>query len=75
MPWIDSGNVDQFVGKTVDATHRRWHYYPLTILHRADIGYCYRDRTGTVVRNDFAREPVAYDVILEEALKDGSTAD
>ena len=27
----------------------------------------YRDRTGTVVRNDFAREPVAYDVILEEA--------
>ena len=70
MPWIDSGNVDQFVGKTVDATHRRFHYYPLTILHRADIGYCYRDRTRTVVRNDFAREPVAYDVILEEALKD-----
>ena len=75
MPWIDSGNVDQFVGKTVDATHRRFHYYPLTILHRADIGYCYRDRTRTVVRNDFAREPVAYDVILEEAPKDGSTAD
>ena len=73
MPSIDSGNVDQFVGKTVDATHRRFHYYPLTILHRADIGYCYRDRTRTVVRNDFAREPVAYDVILEEALKDGST--
>ena len=70
MPWIDSGNVDQFVGKTVDATHRRFHYYPLTILHRADIGYCYRDRTRTVVRNDFAQEPVAYDVILEEALKD-----
>ena len=75
MPWIDSGNVDQFVGKTVDATHRRFHYYPLTILHRADIGYCYRDRTRTVVRNDFAREPVAYDVILEEAPIDGSTAD
>ena len=75
MPWIDSGNVDQFVGKTVDATHRRFHYYPLTILHRADIGYCYRDRTRTVVRNDFARGPVAYDVILEEALKDGSTTD
>ena len=75
MPWIDSGNVDQFVGKTVDATHRRFHYYPLTILHRADIGYCYRDRTRTVVRNDFAREPVAYDVILEEALKDGSSTD
>ena len=70
MPWIDSGNVDQFVGKTVDATHRRFHYYPLTILHRADIGYCYRDRTRTVVRNDFAREPVAYDVILEDELKD-----
>ena len=70
MPWIDSGNVDQFVGKTVDATHRRFHYYPLTILHRADIGYCYRDRTRTVVRNDSAREPVAYDVILEEVLKD-----
>ena len=70
MPWIDSGNVDQFVGKTVDATHRRFHYYPLTILYRADIGYCYRDITRTVVRNDFAREPVAYDVILEEALNE-----
>lgn len=71
MPWIDSGNVNQFIDKTVDTTHRRLHYYPLTILHRADIGYCYRDSTGTVVRNDFAREPVAYDVILEEALNDG----
>lgn len=70
MPWIDSGNVSQFIGKTVDATPRRFHYYPLTILHLGDIGYCYRDKTGTVVRNDFALEPVAYDVILEEAMKD-----
>ena len=49
MAWIDASNVEQFVGKTIDATPRRFHYYPLTILHRADIGYCYRDRTGTVV--------------------------
>ena len=70
MLYIDSGNVDRFIGKTVDATPRRFHYYPLTILHREDIGYCYRDSTGTVVRNDFAREPVACDVILEEAPKD-----
>lgn len=65
MPWIDANNVDQFIGKTVDAKTRRFHYYPLTILHRKDIGYCYRDRTRTVVRNDFAREPIAYDLIIE----------
>ena len=65
MPWIDASNVDQFIGKTVDSNTRRFHYYPLTILYRKDIGYCYRDRTGTVVRNDFAKEPVAYDKIEE----------
>ena len=75
MAWIDARNVERFVGKTVDAAPRRFHYYPLTILHKADIGYCYRDSTGTIIRHDFAKEPVAYDVILEEALKDGNTAD
>ena len=65
MPWIDANNVDQFIGKTVDSKTQRFHYYPLTILYRKDIGYCYRDRTGTVVRNDFAKEPIAYDVIME----------
>ena len=42
---------------------------PVSREQREDIGYCYRDRTGTVVRNDFAREPVFYDVIWEEELK------
>ena len=65
MPWIDANNVDQFIGKTVDSKTQRFHYYPLTILHRTDIGYCYRDSTGTVVRNDFAKGPIAYDVIVE----------
>ena len=40
MPLIDASNVDQFVGKTVDAAPRRFHHYPLTILHRKNIGYC-----------------------------------
>lgn len=71
MAWIDASNVDQFVGKTVDANLRRFHYYPLTILHRKDIGYCYKDSTGTVVRNDFAKEPVAYDAIVKEEMNDG----
>ena len=65
MPWIDANNVDQFIGKTVDSKTQRFHHYPLTILDRKDIGYCYRDRPGTVVRNDFAKEPIAYDVIMD----------
>ena len=42
MPWIDANNVDQFIGKTVDSKTQRFHYYPLTILYRKDIGYCHR---------------------------------
>lgn len=64
VKWIDASNVAEFIGKTVDTAPRRFHNYPLTILYKEDIGYCYRDSTGTVVRNDFIREPVAYDVVL-----------
>ena len=62
---IDAGNVDQFIGKTVDAKVRRFHYYPLTIMKRPD-GYCYRDRNGVIVMNDFEKEPIFYDTILED---------
>ena len=63
---IDAGNVDQFIGKTVDAKVRRFHYYPLTIMKLPD-GYCYRDRNGVIVMNDFKKEPIPYDTILEAA--------
>lgn len=62
---IDAGNVDQFIGKTVDAKVRRFHYYPLTIMKLPD-GYCYLDSNGVIVMNDFEKEPIPYDTILED---------
>ena len=63
---IDESNVAQFVGKTVDAKRRLFHYYPLTILYSDNIGYCYRDRNGVVCSNDFKREPIQYDWVVED---------
>lgn len=62
--WIDETNVEKFFGKTVDAKRRLFHHYPLTILKKS-WGYCYKDCTGTIVKNDFKREPVYFDNIVQ----------
>ena len=63
--WIDDTNFEQFIGKTVDAKNRIFHHYPLTIL-RMPFGDCFRDCTGTFVINDFKKEPVYYDEVLND---------
>lgn len=63
--WIDETNVEKFLGKTVTSKSCIFHYYPLTILKKP-WGFCFRDRTGTIVLNDFKREPVYFDDIVQD---------
>lgn len=71
MPWIDSLNVEQYVGKVVDQKPPRFFsYLPLKIV-RTPSGYGVCDRNGVVIERDFCKDPIWYDKILGEALKNG----
>ncbi|MDO4564819.1 MAG: hypothetical protein Q4C04_04325 [Clostridia bacterium] len=64
---IDANNVDEFVGKTVDSKWGLFHHYPLTIIKHPTLGYGYIDRSGTLCLNDYKRDPVYYDEIVDPA--------
>lgn len=64
MPYVDQNNVHEFVGKTIDATRRLFHCYPLTILRRSDGFYYKVCNHGVIIRFD---EPIYYDTVVKEA--------
>ena len=60
---INETNIDQYLGKTVDADRRLYHHYPLTIL-KMPFGYCYKDSVGVFCLNDFKKCPIYFDRII-----------
>lgn len=47
MDYITLDNVHKFINKTVDCSHRLFHYYPLTIGKNSKGKYYFKDRLGT----------------------------
>ena len=45
--YLTTENADQYVGKTLDAKRRRFHYYPLTVHKNSQGRYVLKDNTGT----------------------------
>lgn len=48
--YLTTENAGQYVGKTLDSSKRRFHYYPLRVVKHPNGNYYYVDRLNTMMR-------------------------